>query len=68
MDLVFDDWLRQQELEAWSRRIRQLQCELAQYRTQLLAPQPVTEIMADSAQPQSKRKSVRFVNASQFTR
>ncbi|MGL4617699.1 MAG: hypothetical protein ACRCZS_01385 [Chroococcidiopsis sp.] len=65
MHIVFDDWLRQQELEAWSRRIRQLQRELAQHRTQLLAPQPAIEIMADSAQPQSKRKRVRFVNASQ---
>lgn len=67
MDLVFDDWLRQQELEAWSRRIRQLQRELAQHRTQLLAPRSATEMMASSAQLQSKSKQMRFVNASQST-
>ncbi|WP_158631707.1 hypothetical protein [Chroococcidiopsis cubana] len=42
-----------------------MQRELAQHRTRLFAPQPVTEFMADSAQPQSKSKQVRFVNASQ---
>jgi len=48
-----NDWLRQSEREAWSRRLRQLRQELAQGQAQLSPPEPVS-----SEQLRRERKSV----------
>ncbi|OWY64906.1 hypothetical protein B7486_44800 [cyanobacterium TDX16] len=59
MDAIADNhWLRQDEREAWSRRIRQLRQELAQGQAQLSPPEIVSP-----AQLRRERKSVR-INAS----
>ncbi|MDZ4879063.1 MAG: hypothetical protein CLLPBCKN_008501 [Chroococcidiopsis cubana SAG 39.79] len=54
MDAIADDWLRQNEREAWSRRIRQLRQELAQGQAQLSPSEPIS-----SEQLRRERKSVR---------
>jgi hypothetical protein len=62
MDAIADnDWLRQDEREAWSRRIRQLRQELAQGQPQLSPPEPMSP-----EQLRRERKSVRIDTSSRY--
>lgn len=62
MDAIVDnDWLKQDEREAWSRRIRQLRQELAQAQPQLSPPETISP-----EQLRRERKSVRSNASSRY--
>lgn len=60
MDAITTDWLHQQDLENWRRRIRQLHRELFEERMQPQKPQTISEGVTDKDTAQSAKPLRRF--------
>jgi hypothetical protein len=63
MDIIITDWLYQQELEEWRRRIRQLHRELSLERMQPHNPQSMPQGVADKDAELSTKPRRRLKNS-----